>query len=144
MTPDVNILVAALRDDHPHHLIARAWLLDALGQVGTGRPFRLLPMVLAGFLRLVTNPKIFLQPTPTQDAFEFVDALLKVPGVELPGCGTEWPTLRSLCLEKNLSANVTPDAWIAAAVIQLGEHLVTFDKGFRRLLTRSQLSVLKG
>ena len=144
MTPDVNILVAASRDDHPHHLIARAWLIDALAQVGSGRPLRLLPMVLAGFLRLVTNPKIFLQPTPTQDAFEFVDALLKVQGVELPECGTEWPTLRSLCLEKNLSANAIPDAWIAAAVTQLGEHLVTFDKDFKRLLTRSQLTVLKG
>ena len=78
MTPDVNILVAASRDDHPHHLIARAWLIDALLQVGTGRPLRLFPMVLAVFLHLVTNPKIFLQPTPTQDAFEFVDSLLKV------------------------------------------------------------------
>ena len=52
--------------------------------------------------------------------------------------------MRSRCLEKNLSANAIPDAWIAAAVTQLGEHLVTFDKDFRKLLTRSQLTVLKG
>ena len=26
MTPDVNVLIAASRSDHPHHAAARAWL----------------------------------------------------------------------------------------------------------------------
>ena len=34
------------------------------------------------------------------------------------------------------------DAWIAAAVIHLDEHFVTFDRGFRRLLPASALTVL--
>jgi hypothetical protein len=33
------------------------------------------------------------------------------------------------------------DAWLAAAVQQLGEHLVTFDKGFRKLLRRGELTL---
>ena len=30
MTPDVNILVAASRQDHPHHAPALAWLEQAI------------------------------------------------------------------------------------------------------------------
>ena len=101
-----------------------------------------MPMVVAGFLRLVTNSKIFKHPTPVEEAVGFVDALLAVPGVELASLGAEWPMLRQLCIEKNLTANDVPDAWLAAAVIQLGEHLVTFDADFRRLLRRTQVTVL--
>jgi uncharacterized protein len=142
VTPDINILVAASRSDHAQHAIARAWLLDALAPGETGRPLRLLPMVIAGFLRLVTNPKIFVQPTPIADAISFIDALLAVQGVELSDSGGEWPTLRALCIAKNLTANAIPDAWLAACVTQLSEHLVTFDKDFKKLLTRSQVTVL--
>ena len=40
------------------------------------------------------------------------------------------------------SVNHLSDAWLAAATLQLGEHLVAFDTDFRRLLPRSQLTVL--
>jgi len=50
--------------------------------------------------------------------------------------------LRQLCIEKNLIANDVPDVWLAAAVIQLGEHLFTFDADFRKLLRRTQVTVL--
>ena len=55
MTPDVNVLVAASRTDHPHHAVARDWLEEALGRSSTGAAFTLMPMVLASFLRLVTS-----------------------------------------------------------------------------------------
>jgi predicted nucleic acid-binding protein len=76
------------------------------------------------------------------DAVDFLDTLFALPGVELPSLGAEWPMLRQLCVEKNLTANEIPDAWLAAAVMQLGEHLVTFDAGFKKLLGRTQVTVL--
>ena len=103
---------------------------------------KLMPMVVASFLRLVTNSKIFVRPSPVEDAVGFLDALLAVPGVEMPPLGTEWPMLRQLCVEKKLAANDIPDAWLAAAVVQLGEHLVTFDTDFKKLLRRTQVTVL--
>ena len=99
-------------------------------------------MVVASFLRLVTNAKIFVHPTPVEHAVEFLDALLTVPGVEMPYLGAEWAIMRQLCVEKKLSANAIPDAWLAAAVTQLGEHLVTFDADFKKLLKRTQVTVL--
>jgi toxin-antitoxin system PIN domain toxin len=142
MTPDVNLLVAASRTDHPHHAVARAWLEEAVAAGAAGAAFTLMPMVLASFLRLVTSPRVFRQATPIDDAVAFVDALLASPGVQLAPLGPEWPKLRQLCLDKQLGGNDLPDAWLAAAVAHLGEHLVGFDRDFRKLLGRSQFTLL--
>jgi len=142
MTPDVNVLVAASRSDHPHHKIAYAWLKATVTACADGTNLRLLPMVVASFLRLVTNPRIFVQPTPIEEAIHFLDALFAVPGIESPSVGAEWSRLRQLCLDKKLAANAIPDAWLAAAVIDLDEHLVTFDADFKTLLKRSQVTIL--
>jgi toxin-antitoxin system PIN domain toxin len=143
MTPDVNVLVAASRADHPHHVAALGWLEQAIENAPQVAPLALQPMVSASFLRLVTHPKIFVNPTPIAEALRFVDALLAMPGVNIPALGDEWPTFRALCANKALTANDLPDAWLAAAVIHQGEHLVTFDKDFRRLLGRNQFTRLE-
>ena len=142
MTPDVNVLIAASRSDHPHHKTAYACLDTAMAACAEGASLKLMPMVVASFLWLVTNSKIFVHPTPVEKAVEYLDALLAVPGVEMPVLGAEWPMLRQLCIEKKLSANDIPDAWLAAAVIQFGEHLVTFDADFKKLLRRTHVTVL--
>ena len=74
MTPDVNVLVAASRSDHPHHATARVWLEQAVINAGQGTPLNLQPMVTTSFLRLVTHPKIFIHPTPMPEALRFVAA----------------------------------------------------------------------
>lgn len=142
MTPDVSVLVAASRSDHPHHATARVWLEQALINAGQGTPLTLQPMVIASFLRLATHPKIFVQPTPMSEALRFVDALLSAPGVQQPALAAEWPQFRKLCADKALAANDVPDAWLAAAVIQQGEHVVSFDADFKRLLSRKQFTRL--
>jgi len=143
MTPDINVLVAASRSDHPQHAIARDWLDAAIGTCESGGSIEVLPMVAAGFLRLVTNSRVFPDPSPTKDALAFMDALLAVPGVEMPESAREWPTLRRLCLDGKLAGNAIPDAWIAAAVKVMNGRLVTFDRGFTRLLGKGELMLLQ-
>ena len=143
MTPDVNVLVAASRSDHPHHAAARTWLENALADASTGSTIKLQPMVVASFLRLVTHKRVFVEPTPTSEALGFIDALLASAGVECPGLGAEWPVMRRLCEELALAANDIPDAWLAAAAIHQGERVASFDAGFKRLLPRSQFTLLK-
>lgn len=138
-TADVNVLLAAFRGDHPHHAVARAWLDDTLAD---DQPLLLMPFVVASFLRLMTSSKVFAQPSTAQQAVACVDALLARPAVRLAELGPEWPELRRLCVDKRLSGNAIPDAWLAAATLHLAAHLVTFDKDFRRLLPRNRLSVL--
>ena len=144
MTPDVNILVAASRQDHPHHAPALVWLQEALVNSAEGRrPLAILPMVASGFLRLVTHPKVFVEPTPIEAALLFLRTLLDSPGVSLLSLGTEWPEFERLCAQLSLTGNAIPDAWIAAAAQNHHLHLVTFDKGFRKLLKSSTVTVLK-
>src|SRR5436190_21183901 len=142
MTPDVNVLVAASRSDHPHHATARSWLQHALVEASHGAALKLQPMVIASFLRLVTHPKIFVHPTPVAEALRFVDALLAAPGVEHPELGVEWPVLRKLCADQSPAANDIPDAWLAAAAIHQGEQVASFDGDFKRLLPRTQFTLL--
>jgi toxin-antitoxin system PIN domain toxin len=142
MTPDINVLLAAALAEHPQHRPAHQWLEAAVNACGTGGRVELLPMVVAGFLRLATHPRVVARPLPIKAAIAYIDELLGIAGVEMPETGREWPTMKRLCIEGTLTANAIPDAWIAAAVSATGGHLVTFDKGFRRLLNRSQLTLL--
>lgn len=136
------MLLAAARSDHPHHGVARAWLDGAVADVASGASFTLMPMVVASFLRLATSPKIFRNPSSTDEAMLFIDGLLAAAGVRLATLGPEWPRLRALCLDKGLSGNDLPDAWLAAATLQCGEHLVSFDRDFKKLMRRSQFTLL--
>ena len=141
MTPDVNILVAASRQDHPHHERALVWLEEA---INSGSSLAILPMVASGFLRLVTHPKVFLAPTPIDEALKFLRAVLDSPGVVLLPLGNEWSEFERQCAFHSLTGNAIPDAWIAAAASSNRLHLVTFDKDFRKLLKPSSVTVLKG
>jgi len=144
MTPDADVLLAASRSDHPHHSVALAWLQQALADASQGTaPLALQPMVPASFLRLATHSRVFVEPMPVTDALRFIDALRNAPGVETALLGAEWPQFQALCLEHTLAANDIPNAWLAAAVIRQGEHLVSFDCDFRRLLPRRQLTRLE-
>lgn len=143
MTPDVNVLVAASRRDHVHHAPALAWLEGALETSAISQPLAILPMVAAGFLRLTTHPKVFVQPTPLKAAQAFLRAVLDTPGVTMTTLGEEWPLFEKLCTQHELGGNAIPDAWIAAAAQSHHLQLVTFDKDFRRLMKPSMVTVLQ-
>jgi toxin-antitoxin system PIN domain toxin len=144
VTPDVNVLVAAFRPGHQHHAAAIAWLETARRACAEGAAsLTLLPMVVVGFLRLVTNPRVFEHPDAIESAIAFADVILGSPGVELQPVGAEWPMLREKVLALGARGNAIADGWIAAAAQAHGEHLVTFDRGFRRLLPARDLTLLE-
>jgi uncharacterized protein len=138
MTPDVNVLVAASRKDHPHHEVAAAWVKSAV----ISKRLVLLPMVAIGFVRIVTNARIFQTPTPTKAALAFINTILDATETQMLSLGSEWPQFCFLVESAVLTAHAIPDAWIAAAAREHNQHLVTFDKGFKKLLPRSQVTVL--
>lgn len=144
MMPDVNVLVAAFRPGHVHHSVAQEWLRETRRQCAGGSArLTLAAMVVAGFLRLVTNPRVFSPPDNPELAVAFIDALLATPGIGWRD-GEAWPLLRSKVLALKLHGNDVSDAWIAAATEAAGEQLVTFDRGFRRLLAARDLILLEG
>jgi hypothetical protein len=88
---------------------------------------------MAGFLRVVTNPRVFAQPTSIEDALVFVEAVLDAPASVVPS-----PSARQsgiffeVCRKVGAKGNVVPDAWLAATAIDLDATLVTADRGFAR------------
>jgi toxin-antitoxin system PIN domain toxin len=130
LTPDVNVLVDAYREDSPQHAAVAAWLR---GVVDSHESFALFESVLAGFLRVATHPRIFDPPTPLEAAIEFSGALLAQPNcvVLRPG-ERHWGIFLELCLRAEAHGNLIADAYLAALTIEAGCVLVTSDRDFAR------------
>lgn len=127
---DVNVLVYSHRPESPEHGRYKAWLED---HRNSHQPIGLLPVVCSGFLRVVTHPRIFREPTPPADAFDFVRGLRLSPSVltVTPG-DRHWTIFEELCAAVEAKGNVVPDAFLAAAAIEQGATWVTADHGFAR------------
>ncbi len=127
---DVNVLVYAHRPEAPRHPEFLRWLEAARTD---DEPLGVADQVLAGFLRVVTHPRIFKDPTPTPVAMEFVGALRSAPAVltVAPG-GRVWPIFEELVTRTDARGNAIPDALLAAMAMEQGATLVTADRGFAR------------
>jgi predicted nucleic acid-binding protein len=72
LLPDVNVLICAHRAEAVDHDRYREWL-EAL--VASPAPFALSELVAVGFVRVVTNRRIWAAPTPPTVATDFIPAL---------------------------------------------------------------------
>ncbi|HKY16982.1 MAG TPA: TA system VapC family ribonuclease toxin [Microthrixaceae bacterium] len=127
---DVNVLVDAHRLESRRHESTRSWLEVARSR---SEPLAVPGIVVSGFLRVVTHPRVFVEPTPVAEALGFVDALLASPASTWAEPGPRHQRIfLDLCAEMELRGNDVPDAYIAAIVIELGASLVTSDVGFAR------------
>jgi toxin-antitoxin system PIN domain toxin len=129
--PDVNVLVYAYRADSPSHHTYREWLSRAVvdrDAVG------LTDVTAAGFVRVVTNRKVFGDPSPVGDAVEFVSRLLEAPQVRWVGeSRSSWQRFGQIAHEDaGVVGNRVPDAYIAAIAMAHGARIATTDRGFGR------------
>jgi toxin-antitoxin system PIN domain toxin len=128
--PDVNVLVSAYRADAPRHERYRRWLEAVLD----GREaFGLADLVLAGFLRVVTHPRVFSPPSPTGHAFEFAEALRAHPNCVPAAPGPRhWEIFSELCRQPGVKGNLVPDAYLAALALESGSEWMTTDRDYSR------------
>jgi toxin-antitoxin system PIN domain toxin len=127
---DVNVLVYAFRKDSPDHERYAAWL-NAL--VGGDEAYGIADLVLSGFLRIVTHPKIFIPPSSLKRALTFVERVRGCPGcVPISPGPRHWDIFTRLCREAAVRGNLVPDAYLAALAIESGSEWITADRGFGR------------
>jgi uncharacterized protein len=127
---DVNVLVYAHRADSPEHKRYREWL-DAARQAP--EPIGLADIVASGFLRIVTHPRVFGDPTRLDDALSFVEALRVSPSVLSISPGDRhWDIFVDLCNATGARGNTIPDAYLAALAIEQGATWISADRGFGR------------
>jgi toxin-antitoxin system PIN domain toxin len=128
--PDVNVLVYAHREDAPEHQRFRDWLRSALEEQ---EPYGISELVLSGFLRVVTHPRVFRRPTQMRTALEFVGALRERPNAVLVSPGARhWGIFVDLCRRTGVRGNLVPDAYLAARAIETGSEWITTDRDYSR------------
>ena len=128
--PDVNVLVYAHREETAHHVTCRTWLEEV---VNGDEAYAMSELVLSGFVRVVTHPKVFKRPSPIGDAMTFARQLREQPncvGVQ-PG-PRHWEIFARLCIETGVKGNLVPDAYLAALAIESGCEWVSTDRDFSR------------
>lgn len=127
---DLNVLLYAVNQDSHRHRIALDWWNAALnGDETIGLPW----VVLLGFLRISTNPRVFPAPLTVDAALAKVDAWLSLDNVRvLRESDNHWEIFRSLVADAGTAGNLTTDAHLAALAIGHAAVLVSFDSDFGR------------
>jgi toxin-antitoxin system PIN domain toxin len=127
---DVNVLVYAHRLDAARHQEYADWLR---GLLDGPEPYGISDLVLSGFLRVVTNPKVFRQPTPMETGLAFAQVLRTQPNcVPVEPGGRHWEIFTELCRSADVKSNLVPDAYLAALAIESGGEWITTDRDFSR------------
>ncbi|GAB6088438.1 TA system VapC family ribonuclease toxin [Spirochaeta dissipatitropha] len=127
---DVNVLIYAHREDSEKHSSAADFLYSA---IKSREPFAFSQDILSSFLRVVTHPKIFKEPSPFDIAVAFCDRIIHSPySVAVQAGETHWNIFCHLCRALNAAGNVVPDAYLAALSIESGCKWVSFDRDFLR------------
>jgi toxin-antitoxin system PIN domain toxin len=127
---DVNVLVYAHREDAPEHARYLEWLQ---GVMNAESSYGVSELVLSGFLRVVTHPRIFQKSTPLEDALQFVHVFRNHPRAVILTPGTRhWEIFERLCRDCGARGNLIPDAYHAALAIECGSTWITTDRDFAR------------
>jgi uncharacterized protein len=127
---DANLLVYAHAATFEQHSMARSWLDEKLrGFEPLGLPWS----SLLGFLRLVSNPRIFEHPEPLKEAWHQVQEWLDCRRTWIPLPAEQHrEVLERLVLRSDIRGNLVPDAHLAALAIEHGLVLCSTDGDFSR------------
>lgn len=127
---DTNVLVYAVDDTSTHHQPARAWLERQLSGTET---VAFAWQALLGFVRLVTNARVFDQPLEVDQALDIVDAWLAQPcATVVAPTPRHAAVLRDLLAPLGTAGNLTSDAHLAALAIEHGAQVCSTDRDFAR------------
>lgn len=126
--PDVNVLVYAHRADEKVHVPYKRWLTEV---VNGPEPFALSLLVAVGFVRVVTNAKIYRLPTPLPTALAVIDQLIAHPRCRSVAPSSQhWRQVADLCRATHAQGKLVADAQHAAIAINEGCTWVTRDADF--------------
>jgi toxin-antitoxin system PIN domain toxin len=127
---DVNVLIYAHREASSNHQAYKKWLLEV---INSPTAYGLSELVLSGFVRIVTHPKIFNPPSTIEQAFAFVEQIKNRPNcVIIKPEARHWEIFAELCDTAQAQGNLVADAYLAALAIESGSEWITCDRDFAR------------
>lgn len=127
---DTNLLVYAYVPALEQHAAARRWFEHTLAE---DESVGLAWVSVLGFVRVVTNPRIFRVPLLLDRAVAVVDEWFQQQSVEivLP-TPRHWTTLRGMLTIGQAGGPMTTDAHVAALAVEHGATVYTTDRDFLR------------
>jgi toxin-antitoxin system PIN domain toxin len=130
IVPDLNLIIYAVNAQAAAHPKAREWWEARMnGSERIGLPW----VVLLGFLRLTTSPRVFASPLSPAESWELVESWLDWPQTTLVNPGPKHAQiLKTLVLEHGTAGNLTTDAHLAALCLEHEAKLHTADNDFSR------------
>jgi hypothetical protein len=138
---DVNLLLYAVNEESPHHASAKSWLERCLSEAeSVALPW----VVILGFLRLATSPRVFPAPLDPSQALAVVDGWLARPAVVPLSPGREhWRILKDLVQEAGTAGNLTTDAHLATLAVEHGAELHSTNTDFARFAKLRWVNLLQ-
>jgi toxin-antitoxin system PIN domain toxin len=130
IVPDLNLLVYAYNDDAPWHAEAKRWWESCLSD---SRPVGIPWVVVLGFVRLMSNRRVLLDPMPAAEALHHCRSWLERPNARiiLPG-PSHLDLLGHLLDAASAGADLVTDAHLAALAIEHQAELHSNDADFAR------------
>ncbi len=127
---DLNVLLYATDEASVHHDTSREWLDGALNRPGS---LGLTWLVMVGFVRLATHPKVWRDPLDPEQALDEVQRWVAAPGSNiLEPSARHLMILRGLLGATGTAANLTNDAHLAAIALEHGVRVCSYDTDFDR------------
>ena len=128
--PDINVWVALASDRHVHHRLATDWF-----STGCEAGAAFCRVTQMGFLRLLTNAHVMADDVLNQrQAWGVYELLANDPRVvfalEPPDIEPLW---KKLTHSESAVTGRWTDAYIAALAALHDFHVVSFDRGFRKI-----------
>ncbi|MDE0223232.1 MAG: PIN domain-containing protein [Spirochaetaceae bacterium] len=131
IVPDVNLILYAYDQDGPFHRESAEWWSRCLnGAEAVG----LAPVVVFGFIRLSTSPRIYAEPLSLEECAGIVRSWLPVPATTLlEHDAGDIDVALDLLDSAGAGGNLTTDAQIGALALRYRATVHTADTDFSRL-----------
>ena len=97
------------------------------------RAVRASVLVLSGFVRVATNPRVFEPPSTLDQAFAFISALTGRPNARIVGPGPDHLDIfETICRQSGAAGKLAADAQHAAVAVEHSCTFVTTNSDFSR------------
>jgi toxin-antitoxin system PIN domain toxin len=128
--PEINLVIYAHNGAAARHAKALQWWNQCL----QGHDAVVLAwVVVLGFVRIATHPKVFANPMPVQEALDRIEEWLSLPHIYVVHPSPlHFQIWSSLLKRLGSAASLTTDALLAALAIERGLILHTTDADFSR------------
>jgi len=130
MLVDANLLIYAVDSASPDNPAASEWLEATLnGDRRVGFPWQ----TIGAFLRITTHPRITTNPLSAEDAWGYVDQWLAADPTWIPPATLATAAVfADITRQTPVTANLVPDAQLAALAIEHGLVVYSADTDFGR------------